>query len=366
MNGKLFTEQLLAWYDANGRDLPWRQTPNPYAVWISEIMAQQTQIERVIGYHGRWMARYPDINSLSRAHEEDVLKLWEGLGYYSRARNILKAATCIVCEYGGEFPSDIQALRSLPGVGEYTAGAIASIAFGLVEPAIDANVLRVFARLLDIATPTKETASRVPIEKAVRSLIPDNRPGDFNQALMELGALVCSKRPTCSACPVQSHCLAHEKNVVSLRPLLAPAKKAIRINMATGVLVHDGQVLIQKRRPDDVWPGLWEFPGGVIEEGETPEQAVVREYREEVELEVLPDEKITVVTYAYTRYRVTMHCYFCRPANGGALTPVFNEAVDGGFVSPAELSAYAFPAGHRRLIEFLQGDLRFDSRFSIF
>ena len=358
MNGK-FTHQLLAWYDANSRDLPWRRNSTPYGVWVSEIMAQQTQIDRVVQYYGRWMERYPDLASLAQAHEEDVLKLWEGLGYYSRARNILKAARLIDDQFAGVFPTDFADIRSLPGVGEYTAGAISSISFGQTEPAVDANVLRVFSRLLDMATPVKETASKRNIEAAVRDLMPDERPGDFNQAIMEFGALVCSKRPSCDECAVQVHCLAYENSTVGERPILAPKKKTLKIEMVTGVLVHGGQVLIQKRQPDDVWPGLWEFPGGGIEEGETPEQALVREYQEEVELDIIPGEKVTVVSYAYTRYRVTMHCYLCHLTNGDAPEPVFNEAVEGGFVMPRALSDYAFPAGHRRLIEFMRSDLRF-------
>lgn len=364
MDGKRFVNELLEWYDTNRRDLTWRNDPRPYPVWISEIMAQQTQIDRVVQYHARWMDRYPDLESLAGASEEEVLKSWEGLGYYSRVRNIRKAARTIMDEHEGVFPSDFQTIRTLPGIGEYTAGAIASIAFEEVVPAIDANVLRVFARLLDIDVPVREKTAREVITECVRELIPERRPGDFNQAIMEFGALVCSKRPVCSGCPVQAHCLAFAKGVADQRPILPPKKGVIRIDMATGVLVHKGRMLIQKRKPDDVWPGLWEFPGGVIEKGETPEQALCREYMEEVELAVVPDEKITVVTYAYTRYRVTMHCYLCRPANGDSPSPVFNEAVEGDFVLPDALEQFAFPAGHRRLIDFMRADLRFSDRFS--
>lgn len=358
MDGNAFTSHLLDWYDANGRDLPWRREPSPYRVWISEIMAQQTQLDRVVGYFDRWMARYPDLQSLARAREEDVLKLWEGLGYYSRARNILKSAAVLATKHGGVFPSDPAAVRALPGVGAYTAGAVASIAFGLCEPAVDANVLRVFARLLDLDAPVAETGVRQAVERTVRALIPDDRPGDFNQALMELGALVCARRPKCPDCPVRAHCLAHARGLADVRPVLPPSRKAIRIEMATGVLVRHGRVLIQKRRPDDVWPGLWEFPGGCVEPGETPRQALAREFREEVELAVEPVEKITVVAYSYTRYRVTMHCYLCRLTHEAEPVPVFNEAVEGGFVRPGQLAEYAFPAGHRRLIEFMERDAR--------
>jgi len=363
MNGKQFVADLLEWYDANCRALPWRDDPQPYPVWISEIMAQQTQMERVVEYHSRWMTQYPDLQVLAQASEEEVLKSWEGLGYYSRARNIRKAAAVILNEHGGIFPSEPKNIQALPGIGEYTAGAISSIAFGKSVPAVDANVLRVFSRLLDIDASVRDKAVKEEIQECVRGLIPEGRPGDFNQAIMELGALICSKRPACEGCPVQAYCLAHEKGVADQRPTLPPKKETIRIEMSTGVLVYEDKILIQKRKPDDVWPGLWEFPGGGIEAGETPEQALQREYQEEVELDVVPTEKITVINYSYTRYRVTMHCYLCRLSNGDVPVPVYNEAVEGGFVTPDALSDYAFPAGHRRLINFMRGDLRFAERF---
>ncbi|QJB58012.1 A/G-specific adenine glycosylase [Pseudodesulfovibrio sp. zrk46] len=365
MDGKKISKELLAWYDANKRELPWRHAPEPYGVWISEIMAQQTQMERVVQYWKRWMERYPDLTTLAGASEEEVLKSWEGLGYYSRARNIRKAAALIMDAHNGVFPNSFEEIRSLPGIGEYTAGAISSIALGIAEPAIDANVLRVFSRLLNISMPMKEKIAREQVESAVRNMLPADRPGDFNQALMEFGALICGKRPHCSGCPVQFQCQAYAEGVTAERPVLPPKKSIIKIEMATGVFEHNGKMLIQKRKPDDVWPGLWEFPGGVIEEGETPEQALAREYSEEVELDVVCGEKITVISYAYTRYRVTMHCYLCRSVNEGPPEPVFNEAVEGGFVLPSTLSDYAFPAGHRRLVEFMRKDMRFADRFLI-
>lgn len=349
-----FTTRLLAWYDANKRDLPWRREISPYGVWISEIMAQQTQICRVVEYWERWMELFPNIETLASAHEEEVLKVWEGLGYYSRARNILKSAGVIQAQHGGQFPTDFSEIRSLPGIGPYTAGAISSIAFSEAEAAVDANVLRVFSRLFDIKTPVKDKQARDQVEAAVAELMPKSRPGDFNQAIMEFGALVCSKNPSCPECPVREDCRAYDQDVVHDRPVLPKAKNLIYIDMATGVLLHDGMMLIQKRRPDDVWPGLWEFPGGCVEEGETPEQALVREYMEEVELDVVPGERLTTIKYSYTRYRVTMHCFLCYPRNGESPEPVFNEATTGHFVFPDELSAYAFPSGHRRLIEFMQ------------
>jgi A/G-specific adenine glycosylase len=357
-----FTRTLLQWYDAEHRDLPWRHAPSPYRVWVSEIMAQQTQMDRVVEYYKRWMDRFPDVRSLAEAHEEEVLNLWEGLGYYSRARNLHRAARLILSRFGGRFPSDFADIRSLPGVGDYTAGAVASIAFGEIEIAVDANVLRVFSRLLDMDLPVRDRAGRNMVEDAVRRLIPEDRPGDFNQALMEFGALICRKNPRCEACPVREFCRAHEMGTVPLRPVLPRAKQAIRIDMATGFLVHQGRVLIQKRKPGDVWPGLWEFPGGCIEPGETPEQALRREYLEEVELAVEPVEKITVVRYSYTRYRVTMDCFLCR-YDGDPVEPVFHEAVKGGFVPPADLANYALPSGHRKLVDRMLADMRFAHLF---
>ncbi|WP_319585101.1 A/G-specific adenine glycosylase [uncultured Pseudodesulfovibrio sp.] len=357
-----FTRALLQWYDAEQRDLPWRSDPTPYRVWVSEIMAQQTQMDRVVEYYKRWMDRFPDLHSLAEAHEEDVLNLWEGLGYYSRARNLHRAAVLIQDQFGGEFPQDFPDIRSLPGVGEYTAGAVASIALGQREPAVDANVLRVFARLLDMDIPVRDRAGRNMVEDAVRRLIPEDRPGDFNQAVMEFGALICRKNPRCEACPVREFCRAFEKGTVPLRPVLPASKEIIRIDMATGFLVHQGRVLIQKRKPGDVWPGLWEFPGGCVEPGETAEQALRREYLEEVELAVEPVEKITVVRYSYTRYRVTMDCFLCR-FEGDPSEPVFHEAVKGGFVHPAELSGYALPSGHRKLVDRMLADMRFSHLF---
>ena len=364
MNRSSFTHDLLGWYDREQRPLPWRFDPSPYHIWISEIMAQQTQIPRVVEYYARWMARFPDIASLARSDEEQVLKLWEGLGYYSRARNVLRAARLIQTELGGTFPGSAAAIRALPGIGPYTAGAIASMGFGEPVTAVDANVLRVFSRLLDEGRSVSSTAVRRKIEAVVQELIPHDRPGDFNQALMELGGLVCTKVPRCAGCPVRDHCAALAAGTTVDRPVLPKARETIRIDMATGVLVHQGRVLVQKRKPDDVWPGLWEFPGGVIEPGENPRQAVAREFAEEVALAVEPLEKITVIRYSYTRYRVTMHAYVCRLAEGTTDEPVFHEAVDGGFVLPARLDSYAYPAGHRRLLDFMRSDVRWQTLLS--
>lgn len=357
----VFCSALLGWFAQNARDLPWRRTLDPYQVWLSEIMLQQTQMDRAVAYFERFVARFPDVSSLAAAHEDEVLKLWEGLGYYSRARNLLRAARHMDREHGGALPRGFEAIRALPGVGPYTAGAIASIAWGEPRPAVDANVLRVFSRLLDLEEPVNTPAARRRVEAAVQDLLPRDQARDFNQALMELGALVCApRRPDCPACPLAAQCLARARGTTPERPVLKAGPEIIRIVMACGVLADSGELFIQKRRPDDVWPGLWEFPGGVLEPGETPEDALVREYREETGLAVRPAGRIATLRTSYTRYRITLHGYYCTAGNGADPRAAIRvrEAEEGRFVRPAELARFAFPSGHARLVARLLADLR--------
>lgn len=356
-----FRTRLLDWFTANARDLPWRRTLDPYQVWISEIMLQQTQMDRAVGFFERFVARFPDARALAAASEDEVLKLWEGLGYYSRARNLRKAARIITDEHGGVFPASHEAVRALPGVGPYTAGAVMSVAYNDPRPAVDANVERVFSRLLDLDGPVSAPVVRRHILAAAWELLPQENARAFNQALMELGALVCGpRRADCAACPVAELCLARQRGTVDQRPVLPPKKELIRISMASGVLVHQGRILVQKRRPDDVWPGLWEFPGGCLEAEESPEEALVREFWEETELRVRPVGKIAVVRYGYTRYRVTMHGYFCQALPGQNPHADFrlHEATEGRFALLGELAALAFPSGHAKLLALARADLR--------
>jgi A/G-specific adenine glycosylase len=229
-----------------------------------------------------------------------------------------------------------------------------SIAFNQEFSLVDANIERVFARLFNIDRPVKENKSQTLIWEKARELIPNNKAREFNQALMELGALVCiAKNPRCKICPITTHCQAFNCNLVAERPVPKAPPKTIFIEMATGILKHDGRVLIQKRKPTGVWPNLWEFPGGRLEPGETPEMALIREYLEETELSVGNLKKITTVQHSYTVYRVTLHCYFCSMLNG-ILKPVLHGAQEYRWVTPNKLSNFAFPSGHRKLIQFLQ------------
>ncbi len=355
MNQDLNTiqQKLLQWFQTSGRKLPWRNTYSPYHVWISEIMLQQTQMERGVSYFLRWIERFPDIAAVAEANEEDILKLWEGLGYYKRARNLHTTARIIMDSHGGQVPEDHKVLLSLPGIGPYTASAISSIAFNNDIPVIDANVERVFSRLFDIDTPPKKVITKKRMGEMAWALLTPGKSRAFNQALMDFGSLVCvSKNPLCQECPLSDHCLALLCEVVHERPIPILGKKIIPIEMATGILFNKNMVFIQKRLENDIWGGLWEFPGGRLEDGEQPDEAVVREYLEETELQVKVHEKITAVIHHYTRYKVILHCFTCKLLQENP-RPVLHAAQEGKWILPENLSDYGFPAGHRKLIEYM-------------
>ena len=274
---KAIVEPLLRWYDDGHRDLPWRREPAPYRVWVSEIMLQQTRVEAVRGYFERWMQAFPDVRALAAADEAQVLKLWEGLGYYSRARNLHRAAQLVCESYGGTLPADYEALLALPGVGEYTAGAVASIGFGLCVPAVDGNVLRVAARLNDDFTPITDVKQKKRTTGHFSEITPEDRPGDFNQSLMELGAMVClpNGAPKCEVCPLFDQCLAGQHQTWTEYPFKKSAKPR-RIEDRTVLLFLDGtHTAVRKRPKKGLLAGLYEFPNfdGVLSEQEALEEA---------------------------------------------------------------------------------------------
>lgn len=262
-------EPLLAWYRREARTLPWRQEPTPYRVWISEIMLQQTRVEAVKPYFERFIAALPDVASLAAVEDDTLLKLWEGLGYYSRARNLKRAAGQIIAGHGGNFPHEQKDLMALPGIGPYTAGAIASIAFGIAVPAVDGNVLRVVCRFLAWQDDIMKEQTKKEITAALATVIPPGCPGDFNQALMELGALLClPKNPKCGQCPVAGTCLARKKGLTAVLPVRA-AKKARRLEDRTVFLFcHKGRIALRSREKKGLLAGLWELPNlpGHLEE----------------------------------------------------------------------------------------------------
>ncbi len=356
-------EALLAWFAAHQRPLPWRINYTPYEVWISEVMLQQTQMERGVSYFTRWMARFPDVASLAAASEEEVLRLWEGLGYYSRARHVLAAARLIMEKHKGVFPSGLEDIRALPGVGPYTAGAVASIAFGEKLPCVDANVERVLARVFDLDGPVKQEPAASAVRAWALRLVPEGRAREHNQAMMELGALVCGKKPRCALCPLAAFCVSLHLGIVDQRPV--PGKRATitPIEVVTGVLRHTGRVFVQKRLASGVWGNLWEFPGGRVEPGESPEQAVAREFGEETGFDVAVDRSYGIIRHGYTTYRITLHCFaLSLAATTAAATaaeppapPILTAASAWRWVTPVELENLAMPAAHRKLADQIFG-----------
>ena len=259
---KTLPDILCRWFAGNKRDLPWRQDKNPYHIWLSEIMLQQTRVEAVIPYYERFLAACPTVHDLAALEEQKLLKLWEGLGYYSRARNLQKTARILCEQYGGIFPADFHALHSLPGIGDYTAGAIGSIAFGLLVPAVDGNVLRVMARLSSDSRPIDDPKVKKEITAQVQRLLPAGQSGDFNQALMELGATVCLPHgaPKCHACPAASLCTAFQQGTALSLPTRTP-KKPRKIQQRTILLLHwQGKIAVRRRPAKGLLAGLWELP----------------------------------------------------------------------------------------------------------
>lgn len=356
---------LLDWFAVHQRALPWRNSYTPYEVWISEVMLQQTQMERGVSYFIRWMERFPDIAALAAAHEEDVLRMWEGLGYYSRARHIHAAARKIMAEHGGIFPRDPADIRALPGVGPYTAGAIASIAFEEKLPCVDANVERVVSRIFDVDSPVKQEPAAGVIHRWALRLVPEGKARAHNQAMMELGALVCRKKPRCAFCPLAAFCTSRHLGIEDQRPV--PGKRATitPVNAVTGVLRCGEKLFVQKRPASGVWGNLWEFPGGRVEPGESPEQAVVREFMEETGFEVQVTARYGVIRHGYTTYRLTLHCFGLELADSLAGTktqphgapcptpPQLTAATQCRWATPEELKNLAMPAAHRKLADSL-------------
>lgn len=264
---------LLDWYETNARSLPWRDEPTPYRVWISEIMLQQTRVEAVKPYFARFLAELPDVPALAAAPEQQLMKLWEGLGYYSRARNLQKAARVMVEEHGGALPADYNALLALPGIGPYTAGAVASIAFGIPMPAVDGNVLRVVMRLTAARDDIADPAVKRAVERRMAVILPRDRPGDFNQAMMELGATVCAPggEPKCLVCPLNAQCEGYRQGVARELPVKAKKKERRIEERTVFLLVCDGELAIRKRAEAGLLAGLWELPS--VEEALSPEGA---------------------------------------------------------------------------------------------
>ena len=304
--------RLLTWYRKNGRTLPWRGLHDPYAIWVSEIMLQQTRVETVIPYFNKWMQRFPNIKTLARASETDVLNAWEGLGYYSRARNLLKAAQHVLEQHHGELPQDLDELRNLPGIGRYTAGALASIAFKLDQPTLDANLRRVFTRLFNIEVPADSAAGEKILWDLAAEHLPKGHAGDYNQALMDLGANICiPKNPKCELCPLTEICQALAKGVQELRPVMKPKKDRPHYFQAAGAIIENTKVLLAKRPAKGLLGGMWEFPNGRIEA--EPAKELENTLEREYSLRVQRGAALGVIRHAYTHFKTTVYAFECKP-----------------------------------------------------
>ncbi len=356
-NDNPFADALLDWYERTGVQLPWRAHGEPaperaYHVWLSEIMLQQTQVETVRPYYARFLAAYPSVQALAAAPLDDVLKLWEGLGYYSRARLLHRAAQAVAAQ-GGVFPGDVPALMALPGIGRYTAGAISSIAFGQRAPVLDGNVVRVYSRVFDLPDEVGTPAAQARLWALAETLLPEARPGDYNQALMDLGRLICRPRaPRCDACPIRAHCQACAHGTQAQRPVKAPRARTPHYDVTAGLIWNDaGELLIAQRPLEGLLGGLWEFPGGKQEPGESLQACLQRELREELAIEVEVGERFALVRHAFTHFRITLHAFTCRYRSGA---PQRLGVHDWAWVRPEALGRYAFGKADRQVIALLE------------
>lgn len=356
-NFRQFRASLLRWYRRNRRNLPWRETRDPYRTWISEVMLQQTQVSTVIPYFHNFLEKFPTVEALARADLQAVLKSWEGLGYYARARNLHRAAQALANGQRGEIPGAYADFRKLPGVGDYIAAAVLSIAFGEPRAAVDGNVKRVLARLFLIASPVNDPASGKIYRDAGEALLDRDHPGDFNQAMMELGALICRpQNPLCRQCPVRKFCGAFAQNRREEFPRRLPKKAAPEYHIAAGVVRRDGRVLITRRAEKGLLGGLWEFPGGKVREGrETAEQACLREIKEEVNLEVKVGAHLARVKHAYTHFKIVMEVFLCDYLSGEV---VLNGPLDFRWITVEEIGKYPFPGANHKFMPQLIKALR--------
>ncbi|HET9957728.1 MAG TPA: A/G-specific adenine glycosylase [Polyangiaceae bacterium] len=344
-----FARLLLAWYDREHRDLPFRQTKDPYAIWVSEIMLQQTQVKSVTPYFTRWMARFPTVTSLAQASEDEVLHAFQGLGYYSRARSLHRAAQQVVRDFGGRMPGTAHELRSLPGIGPYSAGAIASIAFRERVPAVDGNVVRVLTRLFAWHGDPQHNPLKAQLTARAAELVPPGRPGDFNQALMELGATVCTPRaPQCAACPVARMCRAQELGLQQRLPETAARPKPTDVAVAALALTRRGRVAVVKLRADAPrWAGMWQFPAMEVALPVTPAEGAARVARDVLRLKVASVRELGLIRHSVTRFRISLHAFTAPTLGVGELNPEHAQEVAWKRVS--DLEEVAMPAAHRRI-----------------
>lgn len=344
---------LLKWFKKHKRDFPWRKNRTPYRVWVSELMLQQTRADQALPYYRKFMKTFPSLNSLAKASQHDVLKIWEGLGYYARARNMHKTAQRLVEHSRGRFPKTYEELKALPGIGPYTAAAIGSLAFDLDVAVVDGNVIRVLSRIFaytdDVGTP----AGKARIQSWAEDLLPRGRAGMFNEAMMELGAVLClPKNPVCSECPLRKVC----RGYASSHPERYPVKKKKakiphKIVGAAVVRNRKGEVLIARRPERSMLGGLWEFPGGVRERDESMKACIVRELKEELGIEIRVDRRLITVHHAYSHFTIELHVYWGRIIRG---RPRAIQCSDYTWCTVSNLRTYPFSRVDLHVLDMLE------------
>jgi A/G-specific adenine glycosylase len=343
-----FRHDLISWFKSEQRDLPWRKDQDPYKVWVSEIMLQQTRVDTVIPYFNRFIEWFPTIEDLADADEEKVLKAWEGLGYYSRVRNLHSAVKEVKEKYNGQVPNTPTAIADLKGVGPYTAGAILSIAYGIPEPAVDGNVMRVLSRILSIWEDIAKPSSRKVFEKAVRQLISYEEPSEFNQALMELGALICTPTsPSCLLCPVRDHCQGFHEGVQLELPIKTKKIKQRNVQLAAVILVDEnGKYLIHKRPENGLLANLWEFPNVEIHHSFLTERDQIKElFKDTGNMNFKLDKSIGQIEHVFSHLIWNIRVY------SGTITSVSSLQDDWKFVSVDEMEQYAFPVSSQKMLK---------------
>lgn len=340
-----FQNKLISWYLANKRDLPWRQNRDPYRVWVSEIMLQQTKVDTVKPYFERFMEKFPDVHALANAEEQTVLKAWEGLGYYSRARNLQSAVREVVATYDGKIPDDKNELGKLKGVGPYTKGAILSIAFGKPEPAVDGNVMRVLSRVLHISDNIADAKVKKRFEAIVSDLISKDDPSSFNQGLMELGALVCTpKSPRCSICPVKGFCNAYAQGIQEQLPVKSKAKKPKKMAYMVLLLKKGEKIVVEKRSDQGLLANLWQFPM-IPMEGKIDIEYAEKWFEKEYEWSIRIGEKAGELKHVFTHLVWDLKIYHAE----ALYSPDYSSLKT---VNSTEIKAYPFPVSHQKMMKF--------------
>ena len=346
-----FRDTLVTWFKKHQREMPWRGIEDPYRIWVSEVMLQQTQVKKVVAYYERFIERFPNVQQLADAPLQDVLKVWEGLGYYARARNLHKAAMMVVNELDGEIPSDYAAFRKLPGVGDYSAAAVHSIAFNAPYAAVDGNIKRVLARLFLMDAPINDSSSAKQFQQKADDLLDVEQPGLFNQAMMELGATVCRPQsPTCLVCPVSRFCEAFQTARQTEFPHRRKSEPIPEHRIAAGVIYKATEVLIVQRPLDGLLGGLWEFPNGRITEDETAEHACIRHIGQAVNLSVTNIKYLTRVRHTFTHFKIVVDVFQCDYQSGEV---TLNGPIDAKWVNLTALQDYPLPRATHKFLDKL-------------